>query len=164
MNLTKEQLNISMDNRRKAWDYFVSIGEIPKDAGRREYDLHHIDETLRHTNIERYILWLPEDLVVMTHAEHTRHHHKGKIVSAETREKLRKAQTGRKYGEETREKHRIASIGRIFSEESRKKISEAVKGHRNTAGKKWFNNGAINTRALECPEGFVPGRLKKETA
>ena len=33
-------------------------------------------------------------------------------------------------------------------------ISEANKG------KRWFNNGKINTMAKECPEGFVPGRIK----
>lgn len=25
---------------------------------------------------------------------------------------------------------------------------------------KWYNNGYVNKRASECPEGFVPGRLK----
>lgn len=24
---------------------------------------------------------------------------------------------------------------------------------------KWFNNGVNNTKAFECPEGYVPGRL-----
>ena len=162
--MTKEQINTSERNKRKAWKYFVEIGEIPKDAGKRAFDLHHTDETLKHENIERYILWLPEDLVVMTHAEHTSHHHKGKIVSDETKEKLRVAQTGRKYGEETREKHRLLSTGRVYSAESRKKISEAVKGNHNTAGKKWFNNGIVNTRAIECPVGFIPGRLKGVSA
>jgi hypothetical protein len=27
-------------------------------------------------------------------------------------------------------------------------------------GKKWFNNGIINTKAKECPEGFVAGRIR----
>lgn len=45
--------------------------------------------------------------------------------------------------------------GRNLSEETRKKMS---KTHR---GKHWFNNGEKELYAFECPEGFVPGRMKK---
>lgn len=34
------------------------------------------------------------------------------------------------------------------------------KGHPTNNGKHWYNNGEIQTFAFECPEGFVPGRLK----
>lgn len=44
--------------------------------------------------------------------------------------------------------------GRHLSEETRKKCSETSKGRH------WFNNGEINKFCYECPEGFVPGRLK----
>lgn len=44
--------------------------------------------------------------------------------------------------------------GKHHSEETRKKCSEASKGRH------WFNNGEINKFCYECPEGFVPGRLK----
>ena len=27
-------------------------------------------------------------------------------------------------------------------------------------GKHWYNNGKITIMAKECPEGFVPGRLR----
>ena len=30
-------------------------------------------------------------------------------------------------------------------------------------GTRWFNNGVINVKRKECPEGFVPGRMKKGT-
>lgn len=40
-----------------------------------------------------------------------------------------------------------------MSTENKEKISKAIK---NT---KWYNDGKINVRAFECPEGFVPGRL-----
>ncbi len=30
----------------------------------------------------------------------------------------------------------------------------------NTKNMHWFNNGTMNKVAYECPEGFVPGRLK----
>ena len=41
------------------------------------------------------------------------------------------------------------------SDEAKKKLSEARKGRR------WFNNGKISKRAKECPDGFIPGRIKK---
>jgi hypothetical protein len=28
-------------------------------------------------------------------------------------------------------------------------------------GTRWFNNGLINTRGFNCPEGFVFGKLKR---
>lgn len=47
--------------------------------------------------------------------------------------------------------------------ERNKKISEANKGKIGSAkGKHWFSNGTIETYALQCPEGFSKGRLKKE--
>ena len=41
------------------------------------YVLHHKDITLKAKNIERYILWLPEDLIPMTKEEHSRLHNLG---------------------------------------------------------------------------------------
>jgi len=29
-----------------------------------------------------------------------------------------------------------------------------------TKGAKWFNNGVKNIRVVECPNGFIPGRIK----
>lgn len=44
--------------------------------------------------------------------------------------------------------------------ERNKKISQATKGRKGSAaGKKWFNNGQVETYAFECPDSFVPGRL-----
>lgn len=56
--------------------------------------------------------------------------------------------------------------GKHHSEEARRKIAEAnkgntfAKGNKSTKGTRWFNNGKINVRVKECPEGFVPGILK----
>jgi hypothetical protein len=42
-------------------------------------------------------------------------------------------------------------------------ISQAKKGQPgNALGKHWYNNGTVETYALECPVGFVKGRLKRE--
>lgn len=62
--------------------------------------------------------------------------------------------------EETRKKLSEANKGHPVSEETKKKISEARKVKPGNAnGTRWFNNGKINIRAKECPEGFIPGRL-----
>ena len=45
--------------------------------------------------------------------------------------------------------------GKKMSEEYCRKNSESHKGMY------FFNNGKINIRAKECPEGFTPGRLRK---
>ena len=45
------------------------------------------------------------------------------------------------------------------TEEFRKKIGEINKVK--MKGMRFFNNGKINIRAKECPDGFVPGRIKK---
>ena len=41
--------------------------------------------------------------------------------------------------------------------EKRQKIEEQLRKFR---GMKWFNNGVNNTKAFECPDGYVPGRLR----
>lgn len=67
--------------------------------------LHHKDPTMRYNNPERYKQWNPEDLVVMTRAEHVKLHHtgiskkawnKGKhnIYTGETKAKMREKKIG----------------------------------------------------------------------
>ena len=65
-----------------------------------------------------------------------------------------KANKGKKLSEETKKKMSDVNKGKHLSEETKKKLSEARKGMR------WFNNGETNIKAKECPEGFVPGRVK----
>lgn len=88
---------------------------------------------------------------------------KGKKLSEETRNKISKAQKGNKYhlgyhhSEEAKNKMSEAwSYDKHFSYSTKKKLSEAHKGER------WFNNGKINVRAKECPDGFTPGMLKRK--
>ena len=92
---------------------------------------------------------------------------KGKHFSEETRNKMSEAK--KNMSEETRKKLSEAHKGKHFSEEHKKKLSEAKKNmseeHKNKIseahkGCHWFNNGKISKRAKECPEGFVPGRIK----
>jgi hypothetical protein len=62
--------------------------------------------------------------------------------------------------------------GRPFTESHKKAISEASKGKKLSketkdklskinSQRKWYNNGTIETNTFKCPEGYVPGRLKK---
>ena len=69
-------------------------------------------------------------------------------------------------GSETEQKSEETRIavkkGHFVTEETRRRMSEAAIGKNTwTKGRLWVNNGKINKRAYECPEGFVPGRLRK---
>lgn len=87
---------------------------------------------------------LPEELIFMTHKDHLRLHRKGIPLSEEQKQKYKGCQKGRKR-----------------SEEAKRRISEGHKGRNTwTKGTYYYNNGTINVRTSECPEGFKPGRLK----
>ena len=131
-SLTKEQRKIYNHCRHSALKYFnVQKG----------YVLHHKDITMRETNLERYIQWLPEDLVVMSLSEHSKLHNTGLVRSEETREKMSKANKGRQpwlgkhHSEETKKKMSKANKGRHLTEEQKKAISRARKGKATFAGK-----------------------------
>lgn len=90
---------------------------------------------------------------------------KGEHLSTETRNKISESKKGKQVGEKHPmygKHHSLSSIqkmseakkGKHLSADTKKKISETFKSLR------WFNNGKINIRAKECPEGFVPGRLR----
>lgn len=74
-----------------AWACFVAVGLIPKDAGRYEYVLHHKDLDLQQRDPERYDMWLVDDLVPMTRAEHNRVHRRtaGHKLSEQTKDIIR---------------------------------------------------------------------------
>ena len=91
----------------------------------------------------------------------------GKHHSEEIKKKISEAAKGRPG----------PNKGKHFSEEHKKKIGETKKGNKNMLGKKhsaesiqkmseakkgkhWYNNGKENKFCYECPEGFVPGRLR----
>lgn len=103
-----------------------------------------------------------------------------RIVTEETRKRQSNSHLGKKFSIETRQKMSDSNKGKHnFTEEQRKKLSEIVREqHRKekemgikrdfskcknrSKGAKWYNNGIINTRSKTgCPEGFIPGRLKK---
>ena len=99
-----------------------------------------------------------EELIFMTHSEHTILHFKGKKCNPFTKEhkqKISKALKGHTISEETKRKISDKHKGKPLSEESKKKMAVAFKALH------WFNNGIKNVRARECPSGFVKGRLKR---
>lgn len=108
--MTRLQRNISMKNRNARWKEIA--GTI---KGFRGYVLHHKDVNMMRDNIERYILWLPDDLMIMTKADHLRLHH-----------------TGTKMSDETKLKMRLAKLGKPKTMEQRRKMSESHKRF-------WFN-------------------------
>ena len=70
----------------------------------------------------------------------------------ETRRKISEANTGKEAWNK----------GKPMSEESRSKLSKSCMGRTPwNKGTRYFNNGEIEIRAKECPEGFSKGRLKK---
>ena len=129
------------------------------------------------------------ELIYLTRAEHARLHISGSgnpMHNEEFRKKNSDAHKGeknpmygKKHSEEARKKISEGNKGKLFSEERRNRISIAKKGkpgkpHSVEAKKKigvaskgrnknrcWFNNGKINKFCFECPDGFVPGQLRK---
>lgn len=78
-----------------------------------------------------------------------KHPNYGKHLSEETKKKIGNANKG----------HISWNKGKTnaYTQESLKKMSEAAKVR--NRGKHWYNNGEISKFCLECPEGFVPGRI-----
>ena len=95
------------------------------------------------------------ELIFLTRSEHKSLHK----PSEETKKKMGEAKKGNKHAlgckrsEETKKK--MSDAKKNMTEETKKKLGEAKKG------KHWYNNGKISKRAKECPDGFVPGRIKK---
>lgn len=145
-NLTKEQLRISARNRYKTGK-LLNV--------KKGFVLHHIDEQMKYNNPERYILWLPEDLKIMTKSEHMSYHQSGNKnincriqFTPERLKKMSEVMSGNKnpnYGkhrtEETKRKISEANKGKKRTEEAKKKMSEAKSnGKHHLCGKKLPNS------------------------
>ena len=69
-----------------------------------------------------------DELIFLTHKEHTALHMKGKTLSEETKRKLSEARKGKKRSEEAKKKISESMKGKLFSEEAKRNMSEAHKG------------------------------------
>ena len=159
----------------KGWHCHHRLETHTSDGKRREVDI--TKDELRALGM--YYNRPANELIFMKHSEHSSLHkpseetknkiskaNKGKHISEESRRKISEARKGKCAGEdnpmygkhhsaEALQKMSDAKKGKHLSEETKRKLSAARKGRR------WFNNGKISKRAYECPEGFVPGRIKK---
>ena len=77
----------------------------------------------------------------------------GRHHTEEAKKKNAEAHKGKHLGKDN------PFYGKHHSDELKKKLSEINKVR--VKGMRFFNNGKINIRAKECPDGFVPGRIKK---
>ncbi len=100
--MTEEQRKISKVNNIHTRKVLKQRGVIPNDG--KIYVLHHVDKDLRINNVERYIKWIPEDLVVMTLSEHAKLHWQDKEFRERVFVSESKALTGRKLSEEHKKK------------------------------------------------------------
>lgn len=152
---TTEQNRISEKNRvalRKQLGIYGNVGIV----------LHHKDETLRHTDVERYIQWNLDDVEMISKPEHSRihlqnremHRQPGYHISDEQKKQISQANKGRKHTEE--EKRKMSENHYDCSGANNPNYGKGA-----AKGKHWFNNGEIETYAFDCPDGFVKGRLKR---
>ena len=170
----------------KGWECHHRLETHTPDGKRRDVDISHKELKA----LGMYYNRPASELIFLTTREHNAFKkgqtawNKGKKTSEETKNKMRESHKGKKMSEEARRKMSESAKGnkhllgyhhtaeaknkmsdswdydKHFTAETRKKLSEASKGNTNTKGKHWYNNGKINIMAKECPDGFVPGRLR----
>ena len=132
------------------WNVFV--GECKKG-----YVIHHKDFNKLNDRLDNLEMITISEHMTIHYNERLKNRNKltseGIILSEETRNKMSDSQKKRNQLSPT-------------SVETRIKISNSMKGKKNGLGNKGpkgkhrYNNGEIEIYAYECPDGFIPGRLK----
>ena len=136
------------------WHCHHRLETHTSDGERRDADISHKELKA----LGMYYNRPASELIFLPASEHNAYG-KGKHRSVETRRKMKgnKNALGYKHSEETKNKMRESHKGKHHSEEARRKMKGKNIWIRGT---RWFNNGKINIRAYECPDGFVPGQLR----
>ena len=98
-----------------------------------------------------------DELKIISQSEHTTVHKTGIKFSDSHKEKLSNA----KIGNTNALGHTGSKswLGRTHTQSSRDKMKLH---HVGTLGRHFYNNGCVTIAAFECPDGFVPGRLKRK--
>lgn len=127
------------------------IKEIPKG-----YVIHHKD--FNHENND------PDNLEMMTIAEHTKIHHKNKTTSEETKRKQSEAKKGKKYSDETKALWSANRKGRKHTEEAKQKMSESRTGKKKAPHTEETKNKISNSNKGQIPwnKGIKTGKRTKE--
>lgn len=146
--MTEEQKKISKRNNKKARKYFGLKGY--------EYVLHHINPDWKYNDVERYIQWNIEDLVVMSRSEHQKLH-----------SSTDNGMSGKHHSDESKHKmsihHSENSGHRIHhTDEGKKHISESKKGKPNDKNK--GKNNGIHKISAAYKEYKANGGTEKWTA
>lgn len=68
----------------RTWRYFQELGLIPKNATMKDWVLHHIDESMKHDDPERYHLWRPQDVWPLPFKVHSAYHMKKQQMDRST--------------------------------------------------------------------------------
>ena len=139
----------------KGWDCHHRLETHTSDGERRPVDI--TQKELKALGM--YYNRPASELIFLTIKEHNAYK-KGKKLSEDAKKKMSEAHKGKPSGnkgkrhtEEARRKMSEAAKGKPKTEETRKKMGASKKGTR------WFNNGKINIRVKERPDGFLPGRI-----
>ena len=164
-----ENFEKALKDNFKGWECHHRLETHTPDGKRRGEDISHKELIA----LGMYYNRPASELIFLPRSEHDAYRkgkspwNKGKQLSEETRRKIAESQKGNKnalgykHSEEARRKIAESHKGNKHSDETRRKMAESQKGKNTwTKGKRWYNNGKINIRAYECPEGFVPGRLR----
>ena len=119
-----ENYEAAKKNNFKGWEVHHRLETHNSDGERRLVDITK-DELKA---LDMYYHRPASELIFLTTSEHNTLHHKGKLISEETKKKLSEAKKGHLVTEETRKKLSEAKKGKHLSEETRKKMSAAKKG------------------------------------
>ena len=154
----------------KGWHCHHRLETHTPEGKRRGKDISHkelIALGMYYKRPASELIFLPVGEHSALHDEGENHPMYGKHHSEESKKRIGAGNRGENhpmYGKhlsaETKKKMAESHKGKHHSEESKKRIGAANKGNTNVRGRHWFNNGKISIRAKECPEGFIPGRLR----